>query len=232
MCSSCSKPNNTWYVAAASNLRPILDSICILYKNTEKTPPEIIYGSSSKLAHQIDHQAPFSLFLSADRFYPSKLKEKHPTFSPTAVYSYGRIAIASKTIPSESLMKTLLAGNFSRISIPNPKTAPYGHICVEFLKHLKIYESIKSKLVYGENVLQTQQFIVGNSVNLGITALSVSKSHSDTNYITIPESMHSRLAQHLIVTTPKDLRVLDFVQFLKTSRIQQLFKDNGYGIIE
>jgi molybdate transport system substrate-binding protein len=67
----------------------------------------------------------------------------------------------------------LKAGDFDRLAIANPKLAPYGEAAIETLtKALGVAEALEPKLVMGENIAQTYQFVDTGNAELGFVALS------------------------------------------------------------
>jgi molybdate transport system substrate-binding protein len=191
-------------IAAASDLKFALDSIVVVFKKNSGDKVDVTYGSSGKLFEQISNGAPFDIFFSADISYPKQLKEKGLTASEVYPYGVGRIVIWSKKIdPNEEGMKSLLSPSLKKIAIANPAHAPYGKRAQEALTYYKMFEAIKSKLVYGENISQTAQFITTGAADIGIVALSLAVSPNmkkeGGKYYLIPETSHNRLEQGTVI---------------------------------
>lgn len=192
-------------VAAASDLKFALDSIISAYhKQHPKNTVEVTYGSSGKFFEQIQYDAPFDLYFSADVSYPQKLKAHGLTISEVKTYGIGRIVIWSKKIdPNKDKMNCLLNPNLNKIAIANPKHAPYGERAKESMMYYKIYDKVKSKFVFGENISQTAQFVQLGAADIGIVALSLALSPNmkkeGGKYFVIPEISHKPLEQGYVI---------------------------------
>ena len=192
-------------IAAASDLKFALDSVILSFKaHNPGNEVEVIYGSSGKFYEQIINEAPFDIFFSADIDYPHKLKEKKLTASPLKTYGIGQIVIWSKKIdPNILKMNSLLDAGISKIAIANPEHAPYGKRAKESLVHYGLYEKILSKLVFGENISQTAQFVTTGAADIGIVALSLAISPTmkkeGGKYYIIPPASHSPLEQAVTI---------------------------------
>ena len=192
-------------VAAASDLKFALDSIISVYhKQYPKNTVHVTYGSSGKFFEQIQYDAPFDLYFSADISYPQKLKEKGFIISDVKTYGIGRIVIWSKKIdPNKDKMNSLLNPNLNKIAIANPEHAPYGERAKESMMYYKIYDKVQNKLVFGENISQTAQFVQLGAADIGIVALSLALSPNmkkeNGNYYIIPEISHKPLEQGYVI---------------------------------
>jgi len=192
-------------LAAASDLKFALDSVVAVFKKTNGGAVEISYGSSGKLFEQISNGAPFDIFFSADIGYPKQLNEKKLTASDIYIYGVGRIVLWSKKMdPKTQGMNTLLQPGIKKIAIANPLHAPYGKRAEEALKFYKMHDTLKSKLVLGENISQAAQFVTTGAADIGIIAFSLALSPNmkkeNGKYYLIPESAHQRLDQAVVIT--------------------------------
>ena len=192
-------------VAAASDLKFALDSVFSVYQKQHPSEKiQVTYGSSGKFFEQIQYDAPFDLYFSADVSYPKKLKQQGLTISEVETYGIGRIVIWSKKIdPNIEKMNSLLNPKLNKIAIANPDHAPYGKRAKESMLHYKIYDKVKNKFVYGENISQTAQFVQLGAADIGIVALSLALSptmqKSGGNYYVIPEKSHKPLEQGYVI---------------------------------
>jgi len=162
----------------------------------------VTYGSSGNFFAQIQNKAPFDLFLSADVSYPQKLvetglAEKDSVF----VYAVGRIVLwvpnDSKVDVQEGL-KVLRDPYVKRVSIANPQHAPYGRAAEAALKANHLWDELQPKLVLGENIAQTAQFVQSGSADTGIIALSLALApamKSSGRYYLISQDNYARLEQ-------------------------------------
>ncbi|HTJ48231.1 MAG TPA: molybdate ABC transporter substrate-binding protein [Cyclobacteriaceae bacterium] len=228
--------SNRILIAAASDLKFALDSVVSAFKAKNNGTIDVTYGSSGKLSEQISNGAPFDLFFSADIIYPNQLKEKGLTSSDIYPYGIGRIVIWSKKInPQTEGMKSLLQPFIKKIAIANPAHAPYGKRAEEALIYYKLMETTKDKLVYGENISQTAQFVTTGAADIGIIALSLALSptmkHENGSYYLIPETSHQPLVQGLVLTNHakgNDLAIA-FLQFIKGSTSQEILHYFGFS---
>ena len=166
-------------IAAASDLKFVLDELAEAF---QKTRPEITikttFGSSGNLFAQITNDAPFDLFLAADIQYAHDLAEqgkgrKEDVFA----YAQGHIVVwvpATSELDLEELgIQAVLDVRVKKVAIANPKHAPYGRAAEATLKSLGVYEQVSRKLVLGENIAQTTQFVESGAADVGLIALSL-----------------------------------------------------------
>jgi molybdate transport system substrate-binding protein len=211
-----------------------------LSENFEKqtgTRITVTYGSSGNFFSQMQNGAPFDLFFSADIEYPRKL-EAAGLAEPGTLYEYavGRIVIwmpsDAKVDVAKQGWKTLLDPNVEKIAIANPEHAPYGRAAVAALQKAGVYESVKNKLVYGENISQAAQFVQSGNAQAGIVALSlaISPAMRDGKRWEIPAEMHPLLEQGAIVlngATNKD-GARAFLEFVKSTAGRAILAKYGF----
>ena len=224
-------------VAAAADLKFALDELGAQYEKQAGKKIAAIYGSSGNVFAQIQNGAPFDLFLSADIEYPRKLEAAGLT-EPGKVYEYaiGRIVIWMPADTRADLAKlgwkALLEPSVERIAIANPDHAPYGRAAVAALRKAGVYEQVRRRLVYGENIAQAAQFVASGSAQAGILALSlaVSPPMRDGKRWEIPEDMHPPIDQAaVILKSAKDKEgARGFLAFLKSDAGQNILKSYGF----
>jgi molybdate transport system substrate-binding protein len=222
-------------VAAASDLKFALDSVISVFKKSNSGTVEVTYGSSGKLFEQISNGAPFDIFFSADIEYPNKLKEKGLTASDIYIYGVGRIVVWSKKNDVENEgMNALLAPAIKKIAIANPLHAPYGKRAEEALRFYKMHDALKEKLVLGENISQTAQFVTTGAADIGIVAyslaLSTNKKKENGKFYLIPENAHQRLEQAVVITKQGKANdfALTFLSFVKSNDAKQVLAYFGF----
>jgi molybdate transport system substrate-binding protein len=161
-------------VAAASDLQFAFDDLAAEFRRQH---PEIrvttTYGSSGQFFAQISQRAPFDVFFSADLDYPKRLVEAGLASTEDVFpYARGRIVLwapdGSPLDVERSGAKALLDPAARRVAIANPKFAPYGRAAEEALKSLEVYDAVKDRLVLGENIAQTTQFVESGAAEVGI----------------------------------------------------------------
>jgi molybdate transport system substrate-binding protein len=192
-------------VAAAADLRFAMDSLVAVFsRENPGITVKPTYGSSGNFFQQIQNDAPFDLFFSADVDYPRQLKEKKLTASDIHIYGTGQLVLWSKTLdPGREKMNTLLDKSVTKIAIANPAHAPYGKRAEESLHYYNLYEKVKDKLIFGENIAQTAQYAQSGAAEVGLIALSLALSpameHAGGKYWTIPSSAHQPLLQGFVL---------------------------------
>jgi molybdate transport system substrate-binding protein len=165
-------------IAAAADLKFALDD---LIKEFERKYPatkvNVTYGSSGNFFAQFQSGAPFDLFFSADIAYPRKLAETGLGADDVFLYAIGRIVVwvpKDSQVPVDKLgINALLEPSVHKIAVANPEHAPYGRAAVAAMKALNVYDKVASRLVYGENIAQTAQFVQSGAADIGILALSL-----------------------------------------------------------
>lgn len=193
-------------VAAAADLKFAMQDLGAQFEKQSGTKVDVTYGSSGNFFSQMQNGAPFDVFFSADIDYPRKL-ESAGLAEPGTLYEYavGRIAIwtpaDAKVDVARLGWKTLLDASVQKIAIANPEHAPYGRAAVAALQKAGIYEQVKAKLVYGENISQAAQFVQSGNAQAGIVAMSlaVSPGMNDGRRWEIPADMHPPIKQAAIV---------------------------------
>jgi molybdate transport system substrate-binding protein len=177
LCGGCARRPQTGElsIAAAADLRFALGDAAREFRNAHPgTPPRITYGSSGNFYTQIRNGAPFDMFLSADIDYPRRLLGEG-FGAPDSLFTYaaGRIVV---WVPSRSPLDpaTALSAPAARhVAIANPRHAPYGRAAEAALRSLGLYDSVEKKLVLGENIMQTLEFVQSGAADVGIVALSL-----------------------------------------------------------
>jgi molybdate transport system substrate-binding protein len=162
-------------VAVAANMQYTMQALKTEFRKTDKTEIDIVLGSSGNLTQQIMQGAPFDIFVSADTSFPQKLVAGNFTAEAPEVYAQGVLVLwsAKNNVQPASDLKILLNDNIRHIAVANPKTAPYGTAAEFILKKYNLYNKVSSKLVTGESITQTTQFIATKAADIGFTAKSI-----------------------------------------------------------
>ncbi len=191
-------------VAAAADLRFVLDDIALEFQG--KHPDiqvRVTYGSSGNFFAQLTNNAPFDLFLSADTDYPRRLIEQGLAARASAfVYAVGHLVVwvpRDSSLDIEKLgVQALLDPSARKIAIANPRHAPYGRAAEAALRTAGVYDRVRERLVYGDNVAQTAQFVQTGSADVGLIALSLALTptmRASGRYWEIPVDSYPRLEQ-------------------------------------
>ena len=225
-------------IAAAANLRYVLEEIKTAYvKQYPKAKVNLTFGASGMLVQQIQNGASFDFFMAADTEFPLKLKEKGLTTGTISTYAFGKLAIYSTTLDVEKHgLGVLKNPTIKKIAIANPETAPYGERSIELLKGQKFYESLKSKIVLGENISQAAQFAFTGNAEIGFIALSLAlapEMAGKGNYYVIPQNLYKPIEQGciLIKTQVLNTEASRFRKFVLSASTKGIWEKWGYGIV-
>ena len=226
-------------VAAASDLTFAFKDVAARFEKQTGDSAKLSYGSSGNFFSQIQNGAPYDLFFSADIDYPKKLEAAGLT-EPGTLYPYatGKIVLwapnASKLDLSHGLA-VLLDPAIRKIAIANPMHAPYGRAAVAAMQHDGIYEKIKDKLVLGENISQTAQFVQSGNADIGILALSlaVAPAMKDLGrYAEIPAADYPAIIQAAVILKSSHNKdsAQQFLKFLKEPGTVALMEQYGFTV--
>ena len=224
-------------VAAAADLKFAMDSLVTVFsKENPSVHVKPVYGSSGNFYEQINNGAPFDLFFSADIDYPRHLQEQHKTLSDTKPYGTGQLVLWSKKLdPAIAGMNTLLSNSVNKIAIANPAHAPYGKRAEESLHFYQLYDKVKDKLVFGENIAQAAQYAGTGAADVGIIALSLALSptmkQEGGKYWLIPANSHQPLLQgYVLLPHAKDnAGATAFANFFLSAKTASILQSFGFG---
>lgn len=226
----------TFRIAAASDLQFVFPDLASQYEKQSGTKLAITYGSSGDLSAQIQNGAPFDLFFSADVAYPHQLVTAHLANPDSLqVYAVGRLVLwlspDSPLDPSAGL-KILLDPRVQKIAIANPDHAPYGRAAIAALKSAKLYDPLKPKLVFGENISQAAQFVQSGSAQAGLLAfsLAVSPALKSGKRWEIPANQYPPVEQAVILLSASANKAAAqaFLDYLKSPSARATFEKYGF----
>jgi molybdate transport system substrate-binding protein len=224
-------------VAAAADLQFAMKDLAAKYEAKTKQPVEVVYGSSGNFFTQIQNGAPFDVFFSADISYPTKLADQGLADKQSLYrYALGRLAIWAPSDEhlnvTERGFQSLLDSRVNKIAIANPEHAPYGKAAVAALQKAGIYDQIKSKLVFGENISQAAQFVQSGNAQAGFVALSlaISPAMNSGDRWVVPAEYHPPLEQAtVIITSSKNKKAAtDFLEFVKSAEGREILFRYGF----
>lgn len=235
-----SAPADDFRVAAASDLTFALPEIVSGFEKQTGHTVGVTYGSSGNFFAQMQNGAPFDVFLSADSEYPRRLEKAGLTDTPV-IYAIGRIVIwapkSRKLNVAERGAQALRDPSIRKIAIANPRHAPYGRAAEAALKNLGFYEQLASKLVLGENISQTAQFVQSGNADVGIIALSLAQApamRQSGEYWLIPENAHPRLEQAAAIrkSSPHGQAASQFLLYLRGPDARAALRRHGFELPE
>jgi molybdate transport system substrate-binding protein len=226
-------------VAAASDLTFVFPEVAAKFQKDTGNTVKFSFGSSGNFLSQIQNGAPFDVFFSADIGYPKKL-EGAGLVEPGTFYEYavGKVVLwvlnASRLDLKQGLA-VLTDDSIHKIAIANPEHAPYGRAAVAAMKHDGVYDKVSGKLVMGENISQTAQFVQSGSADIGLLALSLAVAPSmkeKGRYELVPPADYPPIEQAAVVikTSKKKDTAKQFLDYVKKPEIVSLMRAYGFAI--
>jgi len=222
-------------IAAAADLKFAMDEIVVSFKkSTPGKEVAVIYGSSGKFHTQIQQGAPYDLYFSADISFPRELSEKGFSASEVKPYAIGRIVLWSAEMDAAKMtLSNLTDPKIARIAIANPKHAPYGKRSEEALRASGLWDKLQPKLVFGDNIAHTAQFVQTGNAQVGIIALSLALNpelSKKGGYYLIPDNLHHPLEQGFIITKPALNKPLakQFADYMASKEARGIMRKYGF----
>ena len=221
-------------VAAAANVQFAMQDIVAEFEKIYGHKVNLVIGSSGKLTAQIQQGAPYSIFLSADKKYPTLLFEKKKAIHLPEVYMVGKLALWSNSNFKINDLNELKNPDIKRIAIANPLNAPYGQEAENALKYYQLWDAVQPKLVFGESIAQTNQYILSGACEVGFTALSTAFA-KDINHrghwLPIDEKSYKPIEQGAVITAYGEKYCPEiskkFYQFLFSDAAKTIFTQFG-----
>ncbi len=227
-------PKRELTVAAAANLTEVAQALGSEFEAQTKIHPVFSIGSTAQLTSQIENSAPFDVFLAADAEHVDKL-DHEGLLAPgsNAAYAIGVLAL---WIPPSSkahvnTVGDLKAKDVSVIAVANPKLAPYGAAAVETLQRAGIWDQVKAKIVYAENISMAKQYGASKNADAVFTAYSLVLKENG-HVIQIDESLHQPIVQKLgVVARSQHLELAQaFTRFVLKGDGRAVLARYGYKI--
>jgi molybdate transport system substrate-binding protein len=227
-------------VAVASNFYPTMKLIAKRFElKTDGSSGQqhkviLIPGSSGKHYAQIINGAPFDVFFSADIDRARLLEQEGRAIAGTRfTYALGKLILWSSIDNYvDSKGEVLNKKDFRYLAIANPKLAPYGKSAEEALRSLKLWTNLKKRLVQGENIAQTFQFISTGNAKLGFVAYSQIMNPGlsiDGSFWEVPQSIYKPIEQQAVLL--KDSYIgREFLSFVKSDESLSIIYESGYGL--
>jgi molybdate transport system substrate-binding protein len=228
-------------VAAASDLVFCLEELNAVFREAHPgVALKSSTGASGSLFAQIQNGAPFDVFLSADIRYPRELiKAGLAEEKSLQIYAIGHLVVWTNTagVDVSGGLKALTAPSVQKIAIANPEHAPYGRAAKAALEEAALWDKVKDRLVFGENIAQTAQFIETGNADAGIVALSLVMSPrlaKTGRWTPVPAEMSPRLEQAAVLTkrgrsNPTAAR---YLAFLASEEARAVFDRYGFQVSE
>ncbi len=219
-------------VAVAANFTDAAQELAALFEKETGNKVVFSFGSTGQLFAQISQGAPFDAFLSADQNRPKKaLADGYAVPGTAFTYATGKIVLFSASPTLVSGADTLKKPAFEKIAIANPASAPYGAAAVETMKALGVYAALAAKIVQGESITQTYQFVGTGNAQLGFVALSQLAGRSEGSRWVVPQALYAPIAQDAVLLKHGESNpaARAFLTFLKSPQARAVKEKFGYG---
>ena len=230
------------HVAVAANFTAPMQDITKAFEKETGHTVQLVFGSTGKLYAQIKNGAPFDILLAADDKAPVKLEnEKEAVSGSHFTYATGKLVLWSATANLvDDKGEALKTAAFKHIAIADPQTAPYGVAAQQSLQAMDLLDVVKSKLVLGENITQTYQFVATGNAELGFVALSQVitsnaagdiKIQSGSAWIVTP-SLYSPLHQDAVLLNRANDKpaAKALLEYLKGKTAHAIIQSYGYAV--
>lgn len=221
-------------VAAAANLRYVFNEIKLAYEKENPSVTIIVnFGSSGAFVQQILNGASFDVFMAADNVFAEKLKESGHAIGEIKTYALGKLGLWSNSIDVSGGTDVLKSGAVKRIAIAKPDLAPYGERAVTFLKSSGLYEPLKDKIIYADNISQAAQFALTGNADVAFLALSLTLTPEMKGSVyEISPGFYLPIEQSVVLlkNAEKNPEAAKFMEFVLSDKCTPIFRKNGYAV--
>jgi molybdate transport system substrate-binding protein len=218
-------------VAVAANFAAPMHKITSAFEAQTGHTVRISVGSTGTFATQIRSGAPYDVLLAADDETPAVLEKQGLAVAGSRfTYATGRLVLwSAQPGMVDAQGNVLKRASFDHIAIANPKLAPYGHAAIEVMTHLGVAERLAPRIVQGENIAQTYQFVATGAAQLGFVARSQVMQAGGSTWL-VPESLHSPIKQDAVVLARAkgSLAATELMKFLKGETARGIIRAFGY----
>jgi molybdate transport system substrate-binding protein len=219
-------------VFAAADLAFALREIVPRFEKALGARVTLVTGSTGNFAQQIRHGGPADVFFAADESFADRLVAEGVLIRETrTLYAQGRLVLATARAFGAKLtgLRGLLDPKVRHVAIANPVHAPYGRAAQEALRTAGLWEALRPKLVYGENIRHALQFIQTGAAEAGIVALSVANV-PEVQWTPVDPALHAPLNQAAAVVrrSPRPELALALIQFVVGAEGRPIMKRYGF----
>lgn len=220
-------------VAAASDVEPAFVELGRIYTATQKGHPKIVFSfaSSVALAQQVRQGAPFDVYAAANAELVTRLERGGQLVPGSArPYARGRLVLYTHGgTPAPASLAALLDPSYKRIALANPDHAPYGQAAIEALRNASLFEALRTRLIYGENVRQAHQYVETGNADVALGALSLVRAGAPGRYTLISEALYTPLVQAMgIVAGGNEAGAARFIDLILSQEGQALLQQYGF----
>jgi molybdate transport system substrate-binding protein len=226
-------------IGAASDLQAVFPELKSRFERETGITITVSFGSSGNFFAQIQNGAPYDLFFSADVDYPKRLGASgHADADSQQLYAIGRLVLWTRKesgIDVQSGVAVLKDARVRRIAIANPEYAPYGRAAVAALRSERLYDTVRGKIVMGENIAQTAQLADSGNADVALigSALALSPTlRASGTHALIPATSYPPIEQAAIIVTAsrnKDA-ARRFLAFIEGPDARALLEKHGFMV--
>ena len=223
-------------VAVAANFSGPMKELAERFQKATGHELVISVGSTGALYAQIANGAPFDVFFSADQSTPARLVAEDLAVADSLfTYAVGTLALYQPQTEVKELGPDSLSGDYQHLAIANPKLAPYGKAAQEVLETLKLWDTLEPKIVMGENISQTFQFIETKNAQLGFIALSQIMKNgkiAEGAVWLVPQNLYNPIKQDFVILkrASDNQAAQDLAKFLKGPATAKILQNYGYTL--
>ena len=218
-------------VAVSANFKPVLDELAQRFEKNTSNRLTVSSASTGVLYNQIVNGAPFDVFLSADSQRP-RLLEDHGLIIPDSRQPYAQGILVLWNTSDRPITLNNFGEYDGRLAIANPATAPYGLAAEQALKNLGVWQHLQKRLVTGNSIQQTWQFVASGNIHLGLVARAqlVDPKYQGTRVIKIPQNLYDPIHQELVILkhSRQPEVAKSFVEFILSEKSQNYIGSQGY----
>ncbi|MEW8506446.1 MAG: molybdate ABC transporter substrate-binding protein [Candidatus Thiodiazotropha sp.] len=223
-------------IAVAANFIDASRELAPLFEQATGYTTRISYGSTGKLYSQIEHGAPFEILLAADTLRPIKAEEEGLAVPGSRfVYAKGRLVLWSlKPGLFNDAERYLSDGAFNHLALANPKTAPYGLAADQVMNRLGLLDGLTPKLVRGESIAQTFQFVATGNAEAGFVALAQIKEWEGEagTLWEVPADYYAPIDQAAVLLKKgaANPAAIAYLEFIRSDTARKVIERYGYGV--
>lgn len=229
-------------VAIAANFTDTARKLATVFEQTTPHTIRLSSGSTGKLYAQINHGAPFDVYLAADQQRPELVEAQRLGVAGTRFsYARGKLVLWSpKENAFEDGVDYLKGIDYQRLAMANPKTAPYGLAAQQVLEHQGLWQEVQGRLVRGESITQAFQFVATGNAEVGFVALSQVKAWQrgqgkvggEGSVWIIPQPLYDPIDQQaiLLARAKDNPAARAWMDFLQGEKAREIITKDGYDV--